>query len=917
MYAGRKRRKPVQRTVKPVLADGVKSNPSKRHRDRLNCELDRLAGLLPFTEDVTSSLDKLSILRLSVSYLRSKTFFRVALKNHSCNKIANGNGNHSNRKVSGLADGVLPEGELLLQALNGFVLVVTADGLIFYVSHTIQDYLGFHQTDVMHQSVFELIHTEDQQEFRRNLHWALNPPTITEPSTDGDKVTSTAIISYSPEQLPPENTSFLERNFVCRFRCLLDNSSGFLALNFQGRLKFLHGQNKKAEDGAPIPPQLALFAVATPLQPPSILEIRTKNMIFRTKHKLDFTPLACDAKGKIVLGYTEAELRARGTGYQFIHAADMLHCAENHVRMIKTGESGLTVFRLLTKDNRWAWVQANARLVYKNGKPDYIIATQRPLVDEEGGEELRKRSLHLPFTFATGEALLYKAACSSPGLPDPCQAKGRSSRGKKNVVSKTGKEQRTVDPSSLLGAMMRQDESVYVCHPASEPKYSFSRSFFSEAGGSGCTAGDNWQMLPSEASELRQQEVNTGQLDPLLSTLDSLNLAGEDNCLNSDLFSALENLGLGADDLELLLFDERMVKVETNPEYVPSLNDILTNGEILSFVHDSIVTKNDQERLGNQQTYPTPDFPQTPTTNPLMYSSKFLGIEAQNSSQHFYPHQHTLHSAHQMLQQQDLLLQAHQDDQPWGQHLEPTNGLQPQVTQEEPVLQQQQQLKVHLHTQCQFKPKSHEQALVNGMHSRCPTSSQLRADHQWQNYSCQSAVNQPVSYKLDHFTGYDAGQNLDSYQQPHSTRPPLAPSEIVPSTDCHMVGASCMELTMNGRTGDDGQYHSFPTTSSAYQTFPLKQQVQGTPLGQYQPLSPYSNPFVDLCLEQLEPMVDPYGLFPASVSQDSTHKVENSCVLNSSDMAFPGGCVHPTGNSDGLQPCAEVHANPTAAGYYL
>ena len=47
---------------------------------------------------------------------------------------------------------------------------------------------------------------------------------------------------------------------------------------------------------------------------------------------------------------------------------------------MKTGESGLTVFRLLTKDNLWKWVQANARLVYKNGKPDYIIATQRPLM---------------------------------------------------------------------------------------------------------------------------------------------------------------------------------------------------------------------------------------------------------------------------------------------------------------------------------------------------------------------------------------------------------------------------------------------------------------------------------------------------------------------------------------------------------
>ena len=40
--------------------------------------------------------------------------------------------------------------------------------------------------------------------------------------------TSSCLVSYDPDQLPPENSSFLERGFVCRFRCLLDNSSGFL-----------------------------------------------------------------------------------------------------------------------------------------------------------------------------------------------------------------------------------------------------------------------------------------------------------------------------------------------------------------------------------------------------------------------------------------------------------------------------------------------------------------------------------------------------------------------------------------------------------------------------------------------------------------------------------------------------------------
>ncbi|XP_037254593.1 aryl hydrocarbon receptor-like isoform X1 [Falco rusticolus] len=443
---------------KPPPPEGVKSNPSKRHRDRLNQELNKLMGLLPFPEDVRTRLDKLSILRLTVGYLKVKSYLMATATNTGDRMLDQPRGPGGNSWTDPQVDRELfPEGELLLQALNGFVIAVTGDGYIFYISPTVQDYLGFHQSDLIYQSVYELIHADDRAAFRHQLHRAPVPGS-TQPADDDASPSEQPLLAgcsavSSPQHLHPEKPSFVERSFTCRFRCLLDNSSGFLALNFRGRLKFLLGQQKSALDKSP----LALFAVATLLQPLSILELRTKMLIFQTKHKLDFTPVACDSRGKVVLGYTETELCRRGSGYQFVHVADMMHCAENHVRMMKTGESGLTVFRLLTKKGGWVWVQANARLVYKAGKPDCIIARQRALSNEEGEEHLRKRNLQLPFSFATGEAVLY--GNDLPEFLDSFQAKEEL-----QTQANSHSKQRSVDPSSLLGAMMKQDASIYISH---------------------------------------------------------------------------------------------------------------------------------------------------------------------------------------------------------------------------------------------------------------------------------------------------------------------------------------------------------------------------------------------------------------------------------------------------------------------
>ncbi|NWS90454.1 NPAS4 protein, partial [Toxostoma redivivum] len=302
---------------------------SKARRDQINVELQALRSLLPISAQEKERLSYLHTMALVCLRLRGAQLF-----------------------PSGLPPPAGPAlGTELLSLLPGFLLVLSADSKLVYISENVAQVLGLSVVELLAQgdTVFDILDGRVGEDVHKKLLLAREEP--------GREVTFVSEMRTSKA-----------------FRL---QHGGNRVVAVCGRFVALHCP--------PSPLTTAFLALCTPLvQSPTDGEAASQDDVFQSMHLLDMTFIDVTESVTYHLGYHREELVGQ-SWYSLLHPEDADLAAAQHRAVALGAGSGTAVLRMMRKDRAWTWLHVWAR---RDG--GCITCTCRCLREEEAAH-LRAR----------------------------------------------------------------------------------------------------------------------------------------------------------------------------------------------------------------------------------------------------------------------------------------------------------------------------------------------------------------------------------------------------------------------------------------------------------------------------------------------------------------------------------------------
>ncbi|XP_012231010.1 hypoxia-inducible factor 1-alpha isoform X2 [Linepithema humile] len=340
----------------------------ERSRDAARCRRSRetdifaeLAAALPVAPEQAAHLDKASVMRLAIAYLKVRAV------------IDSIPASLAKSESSAEMD------ELFPKALNGFMLVLSSDGNMVYLSENVNDYLGISQMDMMGQSVYEYSHPCDHDELRECL-----------------------------SSKPTDNNEKRACSFFLRLKCTLTSkgrkvnlkSASYKVIHCTGRLTNIGDSNsnsveaddeKREKEDEPVEQNTgaSLVLVGSPIPHPSNIEIPLGRHTFLSKHSLSMKFTYADEKLAEYLGWNSEELMGRSV-FEFYHALDNLALDKCFKCLFSKGQCETVAYRFLGKRGGYAWVVTQATLIHcsKQQKPISVVCVNYILSGVEHEDEV-------------------------------------------------------------------------------------------------------------------------------------------------------------------------------------------------------------------------------------------------------------------------------------------------------------------------------------------------------------------------------------------------------------------------------------------------------------------------------------------------------------------------------------------------
>uniref|UniRef100_A0A673I621 Circadian locomoter output cycles protein kaput n=1 Tax=Sinocyclocheilus rhinocerous TaxID=307959 RepID=A0A673I621_9TELE len=353
-------------------AKRVSRNKSeKKRRDQFNVLIKELGTMLPGN---TRKMDKSAILQKSIDYLSKHK--EIAAQSES-SEIK------QDWKPPFLSNEEFTQ--LMLEALDGFFIVMLTDGNIIYISESVTSLLEHLPSDLVDQNLLNFLPLGEHEEVYKALS---SHPDIETLNSDYLKSKSQLefcchILRGSVDPKKPPVYEYVK--FIGNFKSLI-NMPLATRNGLEGILQ--HSLQPAFDDKVCF---IATVRLAKPQFIKEMCMVEEPNKEFTSRHSLEWKFLLLDHRAPPIIGYMPFEVLGT-SGYDYYHVDDLHLLAKCHEHLMQFGKGKSCYYRFLTKGQQWIWLQTNYYITYHqwNSRPEFIVCTHTVVSYAEVRAEQRR-----------------------------------------------------------------------------------------------------------------------------------------------------------------------------------------------------------------------------------------------------------------------------------------------------------------------------------------------------------------------------------------------------------------------------------------------------------------------------------------------------------------------------------------------